>query len=190
MATKISIIIVSWNTAKITLKCVQTIKKYLSTLDPSIIVVDNASTDNTIKLLSKEHITIIKSPTNLGYATACNLGANHSKSKYLLFLNSDMEFIDDSLSHMLKFLSKNPRIGLIGPQFLNPDLSVQASVFPPQSIINAIKEFWFGQPAYSKYTPTSSLPSSVFAVSGGAVLISTKFFNKIGGWNNQYFMYY
>ncbi len=200
--TKLSIIIPTWNTAKITLDCVKTIKKYLGNF-PQIVIVDNASTDNTINLLKKLErseilsnrrknikLEIIKNVQNFGFAKACNIGAKEAVGDYLLFLNSDIKLVDNSLLSMLKFFSQNPQIGVIGPQFLNPDHSIQSSVFPPQTIKNAIKEFWLGQKTYSKFTPTSKTPISVWAISGGALLIKKELFKKINGWNEKYFMYF
>jgi len=190
MTPKLSIIIVTWNTAKITLKCVKTVKKYLSNINPQIIVVDNASTDNTISLLKKEKIIFIKNKHNIGFSKAANIGAKNATGKYLLFLNSDIELIDNSIIEMLNFLENNSHIGLIGPQFLNPDLSIQASVFPPQTITNAIKQYFYGQQSFSKYTPKTKNPISVESISGGAIMIKRDFFNKIGTWNEKFFMYY
>lgn len=191
MKNKLSIIIPTWNTADITQKCIQTIEKHLKSINPQIIVVDNASSDNTIKLLSHlKTLKIIRNSKNFGFAKACNIGAKKAVGDYLLFLNSDMELPDDSLINMLKFLHQNPQIGAIGPQFLNPDKTVQKSVFPPQTIINAIKEFWFGQKTYSKYNPETKKPSAVWAISGGALMIKKTTFEKIKGWNEKYFFYF
>ena len=189
----LDIIIVNWNTAVTTKKCVRSILKHIKDISCQITIVDNASTDNSLVLLKtikSNRIKIIKNSKNLGYAKACNIGSSHSKAKYLLFLNSDIELTDNSLIKMFDYLSKNLQIGLIGPRFLNPDQSVQSSVFPPQTVKNAIKEYWLDQQTYLKYTPRSKKPISVWAVSGGAVLIKNSFFKKIGGWDEKYFMYF
>ena len=89
---------------------------------------------------------------------------------------------------MLRFLKDNPQIGVIGPQFLNPDLSPQASVFPPQTPLNAFRQFWLNLPCYSKCIPNEAGP--VWSVSGGAILIPKKLFQKIGGWDEKYFFYF
>ena len=92
---------------------------------------------------------------------------------------------------MLDFFKKDETIGIIGPQFLNIDKTPQASVFPPQTILNAFKEFWLGQKnAYSKYNPPKEKISQVFAISGGALLIRKNLFKKIGGWNEKYHFYF
>lgn len=189
---KLSIIIVTWNTANTTLKCTQSIKKYLSGFKYEIIVVDNASDDDTVAKLKKEGgIVVIENKNNLGFGRANNIGAKIAKGEYLLFLNSDMELIDNKIVDMFNYLNSYPEIGLIGPKFLNIDGSDQGSVWPPQSLSNAFKEFWLGQQkAYSKYVPQGDQPVEVFSVSGGALMIKASLFNKIGCWDKRYFMYY
>jgi len=187
----LSIIIVTWNTADITLKCVQSIKKYLRNLSYEIIVVDNASTDDTVSRLNKEGgVFVIKNQSNLGFGKGNNIGAKVAKGEYLLFLNSDMELMDNKVTDMLSYLKSHPNIGLIGPKFLNADLSDQGSIWPPQTISNAFKEFWCDQRAYSKYVPKSQKPIEVWSISGGALIIKKSLFEKNGGWDKRYFMYF
>jgi GT2 family glycosyltransferase len=188
----LSIIIVTWNTANITLKCIKTIHKFLDKkIDYEIIVVDNASSDNTIELLSKEKIKLIKNPLNSGFAKGNNLGVKKATGEYLLFLNSDMEFTDNNLIKMLDYAKHNKNIGIIGPKFLNIDLTPQGSVFPPQTALNAFKEYFLKiKNSYSKYYPKDSKPKLVWSLSGGAMLIKKDLFLKIGAWNEKYFMYY
>lgn len=189
---KLSIIIITWNTANTTIKCIQSIKNNLSDFNYEIIVVDNASTDDTIAKLKKENdIVIIENKTNLGFGRANNMGVNRANGEYLLFLNSDMELFDNKLIDMYNYLSKNPNIGIIAPKYLNIDLSEQGSVWPPQSLLNAFKEFWLGKEnTYSKYSPLGNKPMEVFSVSGGAMMVKKSIFNKIGGWDKRYFMYF
>ena len=186
----LSIIIVTWNTAKITQKCVQTINKFLK--NPEIIIVDNGSKDNTIELVSKEkNVKIIKNNANLGFSKANNIGFKQASNEYILFMNSDMELIDDSINDLLKYFKDKNNIGIIGPKFLNPDLTIQASVFPKQSALNAFKEFYLNQKnSYLKYTPKTENPIKVWAVSGGCILTRKSFFKSIGGWNEKYFFYF
>jgi len=227
----LSIIIVTWNTAQITLKCIKTIHQHLKNkIKYEIIIVDNNSSDNTKTIIanykqnprpviatsqppqrviarnqppqhviarneetkqSRWNLKYIKNSDNFGFAKANNIGVKQAVGDYFLFLNSDMELIDDSLIKMLDFFKKDETIGIIGPQFLNIDKTPQASVFPPQTILNAFKEFWLGQKnAYSKYNPPTNKISQVFAISGGALLIRKNLFKKIGGWNEKYHFYF
>ncbi|MFA7301131.1 MAG: glycosyltransferase family 2 protein [Candidatus Shapirobacteria bacterium] len=186
----VSIIIPTWNTADITLKCIETITKYLPQDYYEIIIVDNASTDKTQQIFSKiQNIKYIRNSTNLGFSQANNIGVKKAIGKYLFFLNSDMELIDSSLVDIVNYFSNNPQTGVIGPQFLNPDLSIQGSITPPQTVLNAFKEYWLGiSNSYTKFY--SNTTSSVHAISGGAIVISKTLFNKIGGWDERYFFYY
>lgn len=188
---RLSIIIPTWNTADITNNNVLKLHRYLLSFHPQIIVVDNASTDNTNTLLKKHSwLTLITNNQNLGFSQANNIGASKATGDYFLFLNSDIEIEDDSIYQMVKYLDQNSDVGLVGPQFLNPDGSLQPSVFPPQNPINAIKEFWLNIPSFSKYNPNSASPIAVWAVSGGAVLVRRHDFQNIGGWDESYFMYF
>jgi len=189
---KISIIIPTWNTALITVRCIKTIIHHLPSKMVEVIVVDNYSQDNTLSLLSSfPSIKIIKNTSNLGYATACNQGAKIASGDFLFFLNSDIRLLDSSIIDMAQYLAKHYQVGAIGPKFLNPDLSPQASVFPPQTILNAVKEYWLGiSHAYSKYLINTHSPVSVNSISGGAILLSASYFNQLGGWNEIYHFYY
>lgn len=187
---KLSIIIVTWNTAKITQKCVQTINKFLD--NPEIIVVDNASTDNTIELISKEkNVKIIKNNANLGFSKANNIGLKKASNEYIVFMNSDIELVDSSINDLLNYFKDKDNIGIIGPKFLNPDLTTQASVFPSQNAINAFKEFWLNKKnSFSKYIPKTKEAIKVWGISGGCFLTKKSFFKSIGSWNEKYYFYF
>ena len=187
---KLSFIILTWNTANITQKCVKSINKYID--NPEIIVVDNNSQDNTVKLLLKEkNVKIVKNKSNLGFSKGNNIGLKYASNEYIIFINSDMELIDSSINELLTYFKDKDNIGIIGPQFLNPDLTPQASVFPPQTGLNAFKEFWLNKKnSYSKYIPTGDIPVKVWSISGGFILTRKSFFESIGAWNEKYFFYF
>jgi GT2 family glycosyltransferase len=187
---KLSIIIVTWNTAQITLSCINSINKFLD--NPEIIVVDNDSKDNTISLLSKiKNIKLIKNKSNLGFAKANNIGLQKASHEDIIFMNSDIELINNSVNNLLSYFKENNNIGIIGPKFLNPDLTPQASVFQKQNISNAFKEFWLNKKnSYLKYLPNTKNPTKVWAISGGFILTKKSFFQSIGAWNEKYFFYF
>lgn len=186
----LSIIIVTWNTVKITQKCVQTINKFLD--NPEIIIVDNDSQDNTVELLSKEkNVKIVQNNKNIGFSKANNIGLKHTSNEFILFMNSDIELIDDSINKLIEYFKNKDNIGIIGPKFLNSDLTPQASVFPKQTTLNAFKEFWLNKKnTYSKYIPDSNKEIKVWAISGGCILTRKSFFQSIGAWNEKYFFYF
>ncbi len=189
----LSIIILSWNTASTTLKCVKSILSNLTGLDYEIILVDNASSDNTIKVINKLNnplVRIIKNKSNFGFSKGNNIGAKQSRGEYLLFLNSDMQILNNSLTKMLDYYSTSPKVGIVGPKLLNSDRSPQASVFPPQTASNAFREFYLKHSSFSKYLPKTKKPLPVWSISGGAMLIKKILFDQINGWNEKYFFYF
>lgn len=191
----ITFIILNWNTAQITKKCVLSIYKFLYKKNFQIVIVDNASTDNSItvfKNLQKKYknLHIVENSSNLGFSAGNNAAKKFFTTKYLVFLNSDILLLDDSITDAFSFLKKHKDIGLLAPKLILADGSTQNSVFPPQTIVNAIKQYWFGKKTFSPYFPTSNQPTPVWAVAGAAVIIKSCLFKKIGMWNEKYFIYF
>lgn len=119
----LSIIIVNWNVKHLLSACIKSIYQYYSTDNFEIIVIDNHSSDGSIKYISDRYskIKLFENKKNLGFARANNQGICQSDSRYLLLLNSDTLWIDDSLHRMIEFMEKNPKVGAIGPRLLNSD---------------------------------------------------------------------
>ena len=116
----VSIIIPHHNNENILLNCLKSI--YKSTYSNfEIIVVDNASTDNSIKQakLSYPNIRVIESSDNLGYAGGCNHGTKEAIGKYLFFLNNDTIIDSDCLEALVNKLKSNKNIASVQPKILN-----------------------------------------------------------------------
>lgn len=92
----------------------------------SILLVDNASTDESLTIASQysDRITIIKNPCNYGFATGNNIGIQHALklgAEYIVLLNPDTKVKIDWLDHIIKISNSNPNIGILGPVQLNYD---------------------------------------------------------------------
>lgn len=113
----VSIIIVSYNTRKLLTECLQSIKEYTKEVNYEIIVVDNASTDGSVKEIQndKEYrnrkrlakFKIIQNRENVGFARANNQGMKEAKGRYILLLNSDTKLKEDSLTKMVMWMDKH-----------------------------------------------------------------------------------
>lgn len=194
----ISIVIVNFNTKKLIKNCIESIFKAKPKVNYEIIIIDNGSNDGSCEFLKNisakypKTISLYLNKQNLGYASANNQGIKKSKGKYILLLNSDTLVLKDSLENLYEFAQKtNSRIGIIGGQLLNPDGSIQESVFNLPTLGRAIRQYWFGEKEIlDKYAPKDEVPREVEAVVGAAFLITPYARKKVGLLNERYFMYF
>lgn len=109
MNPKVSIVIVNYNTHEVIKKNITSIFKNLKNFSFEIIVVDNNSTDKSIRELPKEfpNCSFYFLDSNRGFGAGCNYGVKKSKGEYILFLNPDIELIDDSIFHLVEFMEGN-----------------------------------------------------------------------------------
>ena len=92
-------------------------------------VIDNASTDKSLDLLPVEsgnRLTVVRNPTNLGFAAACNMGLAQADCDFSLLLNPDCRPLDGAIDRLMDALASTPEAGMAGPLLLNPDGSEQA----------------------------------------------------------------
>lgn len=118
----LSIIIVNWNAGQQLRDCILSIQKFGAPYVMQTIVVDNGSTDgseNAIKDIPG--VTLMLAGENIGFGKACNLGAQHAQSDYLLFLNPDAALYKDTLATTLAFMerSENAKVGICGVRLVN-----------------------------------------------------------------------
>ncbi|MFK1887869.1 glycosyltransferase [Bacteroides fragilis] len=107
---KVSIIILNYNTSRLTLNCINSIHKYLPNGTYEIIVVDNASQEtdyqHLTENLSGQEITIIRNKINSGFGAGNMVGANIAQGKYLCFLNNNTELLEDCISPLCSYLKE------------------------------------------------------------------------------------
>jgi len=188
----LSIIIVSYNTKNLTLQCIKSIEKYPPKIKYEIIVIDNGSQDGSVDVLTKiKNIKLIKNKTNLGFAKANNIGIKASSGNNILLLNSDTQVTKSAIQKLYDFAVNTDNAGVVGSKLLNPDKSVQSSVFPEQSLLNAFKAYWLGKKkTFEKYAPSGDLPVKVNSIVGAVFFITQKALKKVGKLNEKYFMYF
>lgn len=187
-----SVIVVSYNSEDFIEKCIKSLLTYLPK-DCEIIVIDNNSNDQSVKLLEKfvPKIKLLKSKENLGFSRGNNRAVKQSQGKYLFFLNPDTEIKKPIFNELVNFYEKVEDCGIVGPRLVLPDSTVQESVNNLPTIWGAIKEFIFGiKYTYSQYAPQTDKLVEVESVYGAAMLIKKDLFDKVGGFDEKYFLYY
>ena len=117
---KVSIIIPHYNNYNIIKGCLKSIEK-LTFKNFETIIVDNASSDDSFRLIKDNHsdVNLIQSKYNRGYAGGCNYGSNFAKGKYLLFLNNDTEQENDFIEPLVDFLDQNENVCSVQPKIKN-----------------------------------------------------------------------
>lgn len=111
----VTISIVSYNTKEYTARCIESIIKYTKSITYEIIVVDNASSDNTPSFLHKKFksVTVIKNKKNNYYGGANNQALKIAQGRYFLILNADTYFTDNSIKKAVTYLDQNKKVGAL-----------------------------------------------------------------------------
>ncbi|MDP3987634.1 MAG: glycosyltransferase family 2 protein, partial [Candidatus Levybacteria bacterium] len=193
----LSIIILSYNTKDLTVACLKSIfnryGKQLEGGEFEVLVVDNNSTDGTQEGIKNYELRIknfklIINKDNLGFSRGNNIGAKEAKGKYLFFLNSDTEVLDDGLLKMIQFLDNNQQVGVLGVKLVNPDGTDQKSAGKFYNLFNVFLMLFGGERlGLLRFSPNNQ--KSVDWVSGAAMIINKELFDKINGFDEKLFMY-
>lgn len=186
----ISIIVVNYNSSTEIIDLVKSLKK--CTHHPyELIVVDNASPNDDLTLMMDlfPEINLIQSSKNLGFAGGNNLGMQHAKGQYYLFLNPDTVVTMGFLEPMLELLERHPDIGLVSPKikyFHTPSL-IQYAGSSEMSL------FTMRNTAWSKHQK-DSLENAVSKPTGyghgAAMMVPKNVALQTGGMRESYFLYY
>jgi len=126
---KLSIVTVSWNTKELLRRCLTTLQAELVGLDAEVFLIDNNSADGSAEMVANEHpwVRLIANADNRGFAAANNQAFALAAGDYVLLLNPDTEVQPGSISTLLNFLDTHPQAGIVAPQLLNTDGSIQRS---------------------------------------------------------------
>ncbi|MCD6012639.1 MAG: glycosyltransferase family 2 protein [Flavipsychrobacter sp.] len=136
----VSVIIVNYNTFRVTCDCIESVIKFTKNIPYEIILVDNASpNDNPDDFLVKfPSITLVKSKENGGFAKGNNLGIEVAKGNIILLLNSDTVLNEDSISIAAGKLQQMPEVGALSVRLIYPDGKLQHTARKFRSIRNEI----------------------------------------------------
>lgn len=190
---KLSIIIVSYNTSKLTISCIESIEKFAPTFRFEIIVVDNGSSDNSVSELRKlgKRIVLVENKLNLGFSKANNIGIKRGKGEYFLLLNTDTLLVSRILDELVSFAEENDLAGVVAPRLLNVDKTIQPSCYRLPTLSRAVSQYWFrNKGVLDKYSAKGNKPVEVESVVGAAFLITPKAIKRVGLLNEKYFMYF
>ncbi len=135
----VSILIVNWNTRDLLRACLKSIFDQTRELSFEIVVIDNASDDDSAEMVRQEfpNVRLIQNIENAGFGRANNQGYHESCGEYILFLNPDTEVLDHAIEKAVAFMKAHPHVWLCGAKSLHPDGTMQVSTayFPSLGMI-------------------------------------------------------
>lgn len=200
----ISIVIVNYNVKDFLLQCINSIYKSETSLSYEIIVIDNASTDNSKEIFEKmslnsENLNYHYSEQNLGFGKANNLGFDKANGKYTLILNPDTLVEQDTLEIMFQYMESNPDIGTAGCKVLNIDGTFQSAcrrgfptpwasfckLFGLQKLFPQFKLF----ARYNLNYLDEDETNDVDALIGAFMFARTDVLKQVNGFDETFFMY-
>jgi len=196
----LSVVILNWNTRDLLRQCLTSILCSKSEIQVQVIVVDNASEDDSREMVRElfPQVTLIANPANIGFGAGNNQALPDATGRYVLFLNSDTVVTDGSLDLLVGYADSNPDIGIVGPKLLNDDGSLQYSC---RSYPNLGTGFFRNTPLgrlfprnhfTNDYLLTDydhATPRDVDWVSGAALMMRRSLIDKIGAFDTEYFMF-
>ncbi len=215
-AVDLSILIVSWNVAPLVQRCLQSIAQQSVPTDRlhvrqltapaargatlEVIVVDNASRDDTITMLAAEFpwVQVIVNADNAGFSRANNQAFAASRGTAALFLNPDTEVSPGALATLLAYLCAHPDVGVLGPRLRYPDGSVQSSRrrFPTLTTAlfeSTLLEQWWPHNRFARAYRLEDVPDGhtqdVDWLVGACLLIPRRVLEQVGTWDEGFFMY-
>ena len=200
-APEVSIILVSYNTASYIRRALESLFRETQLTTIEVIVVDNASSDDSVKMLREffPQITLIESGENLGFAGGVQLGAKQAKGRYLLLLNPDTVILNAAVDRLLHFAKLYPDNGIWSGVTLNNDMSLntQHAWHKPTlhdlfySAVGLSKLFsktcLFNNANYGCWERDST--KEVDIVSGCFFLTTRELWDTLGGLDASFFMY-
>jgi N-acetylglucosaminyl-diphospho-decaprenol L-rhamnosyltransferase len=193
----VDVVVVNYNAARFLDACLSSIENEQGpngeNLVGRILVVDNASSDDSQSLVAKHpNVEWLPTGANLGFGRAANRGvaATSAHEPYVLILNPDAEIHPQAIAEMAAILNENSGVGVVGPQVLNPDGTRYPSARAFPNLIDAAGHAFIGlinpnNPWSRRYLN----PGTIDWVSGTAMLVRRTAFDAVGGFDEDYFMY-
>ncbi|HAT1957981.1 glycosyltransferase family 2 protein [Legionella pneumophila] len=199
----VTVVIVNYNSGKMLLECIKQV--LASTVPVKIIVSDNASSDDSLHLLTdayqdNQDIRIHKNHANLGFSAANNAVYPMIETPFILYLNPDCFIGENTIEHLLQVMNDYPDAGMAGCLVTNPDGTEQAGcrgLTPtPARVFNQmlkLEKFFPNNYKFSGYLlsdkPLPDRPQEVELISGSCMFVRKKTIDEIGLLDAKYFLY-
>lgn len=195
----LAVVIVSWNVKDLLKANLDCLAQSQGELKVQVVVVDNASKDDSVKMVHEEYswVTLIANKDNLGFAKAVNQGIQAAPSRHVLLLNPDMRVEPETLQKIVDYLDLYPDVGVVSGLLKKEDGSVLHSVrrFPdvwsqaaillklPHLFKNITKNYLFEDFDYMREQTVDSVRGSLFGINHSVL-------KQLPGLDERYFIWF
>jgi GT2 family glycosyltransferase len=197
----LGILIITYNSEKDILHCLQSIDMQPPKCSYGIVIVDNGSQDQTVKIVSQNfpNVKIMSNGANIGFAAANNVGLRSIEARTYLLLNPDTIILPGALQALIDFTEKTVNCWAVGPAILNADKTPQRTGVKFPNLWNLLVETFFLDKLFSQSKVLGrhrelyadySCPRTVDYVQGSCFLIKNDAIKKVGLIDEQYFMFF
>lgn len=207
--TDLSVVIVNWNAGDLLRRCVASLVAADAAVTYELIVVDNASSDESLAQLRSDagtsglirdgRLRIVENAENRGFGAANNQAFALSRSAFVLLLNPDTVMVPGAIECLIEVLRSDPRIAACGPRLVNTDGSLQISVWrnPPTAweivlsnlrLYRLLPERLRGELLLGPHWPHDRR-RPVRMLSAAALLVKREAIDAVGGFDERLHMY-
>jgi GT2 family glycosyltransferase len=197
----LSIIIVHHKTPELLKLCLKSVKETIIGIDYEVIVIDSTISSQARDLIKEKYPKIRYLPfkENLGYSRGVNIGLKNANGRFILILNPDVILTEGAITKMIDYVGKHTDIGMLGPQVLNFNGTWQRTYFGFYKPITIVaRRSWLGKlgpfkRALADFLMADSDHSNIQTpdwLMGSAIMISREAYNKVGGMDERFFMYF
>ena len=181
---RVSIIIPIFNKALYTYNCLLTVQDRDPHITKEVIIINNASTDETTALLEQLQgaFKIINNIENKGFVNACRQGAEVASGEFILFLNNDTQVMPGWLSNLVKIMDTHPEVGITGSKLIYPDGRLQEA---GGIIFNDASGWNYGR-LQDPTDPKFNRNRPVDYCSGASLMIRKTLWEQLGGFDERY----
>ena len=198
----IDIVIVNYNSSLYLEKCIQSIKMSDDRYDIVFHVVDNHSSDGIDRVVGLfPDVNFVLNKKNKGFAAAVNQALQCGTSPYVMVINPDAQIVPGFFQPIVDYMKRTPDVGIIGPQILNTDGSIQGSA---RAFPNMLTALYGRSSPLTRYFPNNPIsranivtiesdgrtPQEVDWVSGACMLVRRKAIKTVGMMDETFFMYW
>jgi GT2 family glycosyltransferase len=192
---KLSVIILNYNVSYFLRQCILTVQEALAGIESEIIIIDNDSKDDSCEIVKKHfpNIKLIENKENVGFSKANNQGVAIAKGEYVCILNPDTAVAKETFRKALEFAETKKDLGALGIRLIDGtgNYLPESKRNIPSPKVSLYKILGIKSNTFNYYATqlADNETGEVSVLVGAFMLLKTEVYKKVGGFDEDYFMY-